>query len=85
MRGDVRRMLAQRSRELLARYLRGESAPEGCPLSKMLVNLPSTLTQTPARSEKHIGLLRTGMRDLPIDGAFNPKTPGLLVGCFDRC
>src|SRR5204863_4676307 len=28
----VRRMLAQRSKELLARYRRGESVTEGCPL-----------------------------------------------------
>jgi hypothetical protein len=35
-RREVRRMLAQRSKELLARYRRGEPAPEGCPLKKAL-------------------------------------------------
>ena len=33
-RREVRRMLARRSHELLERYRRGESAPEGCPLRK---------------------------------------------------
>jgi hypothetical protein len=31
-RREVRRMLAQKSKELLARYRRGESAPDTCPL-----------------------------------------------------
>jgi hypothetical protein len=35
-RREVRRMLAQRSQELLARYRRGEPVPEGCPLRKAL-------------------------------------------------
>ncbi len=35
-RREVRRMLAQRSRELLDRYRRGESAPQGCPLQRAL-------------------------------------------------
>jgi hypothetical protein len=35
-RREVRRLLAQRSQELLARYRRGEPVPEGCPLRKAL-------------------------------------------------
>ena len=35
-RREVRRMLARRSHELLERYRRGESPPEGCPLKKAL-------------------------------------------------
>jgi hypothetical protein len=35
-RGDVRRMLAQRSQELLERYRRGETVPDGCPLLRAL-------------------------------------------------
>jgi hypothetical protein len=35
-RREVRRLLAQRSQELLGRYRRGEPAPEGCPLEKAL-------------------------------------------------
>src|SRR5205807_6961884 len=35
-RREVRRMLAQRSQELLAGYRRGESAPENCPLRTAL-------------------------------------------------
>jgi hypothetical protein len=35
-RREVRRMLARRSQELLARYRRGEAAPEGCPLKRAL-------------------------------------------------
>jgi hypothetical protein len=35
-RREVRRMLAQRSKELLARYRRGEPVPEGCPLRQAL-------------------------------------------------
>jgi hypothetical protein len=35
-RRELRRMLAQRSHELLERYRRGEPVPEGCPLKKAL-------------------------------------------------
>jgi hypothetical protein len=35
-RREVRRMLARRSQELLARYRRGESVPVGCPLQRAL-------------------------------------------------
>lgn len=35
-RREVRRMLAQKSKELLARYRQGEPAPENCPLQKAL-------------------------------------------------
>ncbi len=35
-RREVRRMLAQRSKELLARYRRGEPVPDKCPLRKAL-------------------------------------------------
>jgi hypothetical protein len=35
-RQEVRHLLAQRSQELLARYRRGEPAPEGCPLQRAL-------------------------------------------------
>jgi hypothetical protein len=35
-RREVRRLLAQRSKELLARYRRGEPAAEGCPLREAL-------------------------------------------------
>ena len=38
-RREVRRMLAQRSKELLAQYRRGEAAGEDCPLKKALVGL----------------------------------------------
>lgn len=38
-RREVRRMLAQRSKELLARYRRGESVGEECPLKKALADL----------------------------------------------
>ena len=37
-RREVRRMLARRSQELLARYRRGEAAPENCPLRKALAS-----------------------------------------------
>ncbi|MGH7135425.1 MAG: DUF2293 domain-containing protein [Pirellulales bacterium] len=37
-RRQVRRMLAERSKELLARYRRGERALEGCPLKKALAD-----------------------------------------------
>jgi hypothetical protein len=40
-RREVRRMLAQRSQELLARYRRGESAQEGCPLRRALLTTHS--------------------------------------------
>jgi hypothetical protein len=35
-RREMRRMLAQRSKELLARYRRGELGNEDCPLKKAL-------------------------------------------------
>jgi hypothetical protein len=35
-RREVRRMLAQRSKELLTQYRRGESAMNDCPLAKAL-------------------------------------------------
>ena len=35
-RREVRRMLARRSQELLARYRRGEAVGEGCPLKRAL-------------------------------------------------
>jgi hypothetical protein len=35
-RREVRRLLARRSQELLARYRRGEPVPEGCPLRRAL-------------------------------------------------
>ncbi len=37
-RREVRRMLAQRSQDLLARYRRGDSIPETCPLIRALAN-----------------------------------------------
>jgi hypothetical protein len=39
-RREVRRLLARRSQELLARYRRGEPVPEGCPLRKALAGHP---------------------------------------------
>ncbi len=48
-RREVRRMLAQRSKELLARYRRGEAVGEGCPLKKALRT--STSTQPPAGTQ----------------------------------
>jgi hypothetical protein len=39
-RREVRRILARRSQELLARYRRGEPVPEGCPLRKALGTPP---------------------------------------------
>jgi hypothetical protein len=36
-RREVRRMLAQRSKELLGRYRRGESVGDECPLKKALM------------------------------------------------
>ena len=41
-RREVRRMLAQRSKELLARYRRGETVGDECPLKKSLCATPST-------------------------------------------
>jgi hypothetical protein len=35
-RREVRRLLARRSQELLARYRRGEPVPEACPLMRAL-------------------------------------------------
>src|SRR5262249_30466346 len=46
-RREVRRMLARRSQELLARYRRGEPVPEGCPLRKALTNPPVRSSQSP--------------------------------------
>jgi hypothetical protein len=46
-RREVRRMLAQRSQELLARYRRGGPVPEGCPLKKALTNPPTPSSQSP--------------------------------------
>jgi hypothetical protein len=46
-RREVRRMLARRSQELLARYRRGEPVPEGCPLQQALMNLRPTSSQSP--------------------------------------
>jgi hypothetical protein len=40
MRREVRRLLAARSKELLARYRRGEPAPDGCPLQRALAGGP---------------------------------------------
>jgi hypothetical protein len=47
-RREVRRMLAQRSKELLARYRGGEPVTDGCPLKRVLVTPPSTADQSPA-------------------------------------
>jgi hypothetical protein len=47
-RREVRRLLARRSQELLARYRRGEPVPEGCPLRKALASLSPTSSQPPA-------------------------------------
>lgn len=41
-RREVRRMFAQRSKELLARFRRGEAVGEDCPLKKALVTHVST-------------------------------------------
>jgi len=41
-RREVRRMLGQRSQELLERYRRGEPVPQGCPLQKALAGGLST-------------------------------------------
>jgi hypothetical protein len=47
-RREVRRMLARRSQELLARYRRGEPVPDGCPLKKALTSPSPTPQQAPA-------------------------------------
>ena len=47
-RREIRRMRARRSQELLGRYRRGEPAPEGCPLMKVLMGTTSTPSQLPA-------------------------------------
>jgi hypothetical protein len=51
-RREVRRMLARRSQELLARYRRGEPVPEGCPLRKALTNPPIPSSQTPGETSQ---------------------------------
>jgi len=55
-RREVRRMLAQRSKELLARYRRGEPVGEDCPLKKALASQPPTAGQLPAQMRR--GILR---------------------------
>jgi len=47
-RREVRRMLAQRSKQLLERYRGGEAGGEGCPLKKALAAPPVTAGQRPA-------------------------------------
>jgi hypothetical protein len=47
-RREVRRTLARRSQELLARYRRGEPVPEGCPLQKALKSPSVTPQQAPS-------------------------------------
>jgi hypothetical protein len=47
-RREVRRMLAQRSKQLLERYRRGEPVGEGCPLKKALASQPPTAGHSPA-------------------------------------
>jgi hypothetical protein len=49
-RREVRRMLARRSQELLARYRRGEPVLEGCPLRKALASLPIPSSQPPGET-----------------------------------
>ena len=44
-RREVRRMLARRSHELLARYRRGEAVPDGCPLRMALTKATTTETE----------------------------------------
>ncbi len=46
-RREVRRMLAQRSKELLARYRQGEAAPVDCPLQRALREPPSPAIDLP--------------------------------------
>jgi len=45
-RREIRRMLAQRSQELLQRYRRGKPISGACPLEKALMNPHSTLDET---------------------------------------
>ncbi len=45
-RREVRRMLARRSQELLGRYRRGESAPDGCPLKMALMSSTSAPSES---------------------------------------
>jgi hypothetical protein len=47
-RREVRRLLAARSKELLARYRRGEPPQDGCPLQKALASPSATPQQAPA-------------------------------------
>jgi hypothetical protein len=49
-RREVRRLLARRSQELLARYRRGEPVPDGCPLQRALKSGPSGQDGSPAVS-----------------------------------
>ncbi len=52
MRREVRRMLAERSRELLGRYRRGESvAPERCPLWRGLRAAKSASRSAPSKND----------------------------------
>src|SRR5205085_923476 len=51
-RREVRRMLARRSQELLARYRRGEPAPEGCPLRKALTNPPTPASRSSGETRR---------------------------------
>jgi hypothetical protein len=47
-RREVRRLLARRSEELLARYRRGEPVPNGCPLQTVLTGDSSTVGASPS-------------------------------------
>jgi hypothetical protein len=51
MRREVRRMLAQRSQELLARYRRGEPVPDHCQLMRALDNGPDDYADAPAADQ----------------------------------
>src|SRR6516225_2069212 len=51
-RREVRRTLARRSQELLARYRRGEPVPEGCPLRTALTNPPIPSIQPPGETHQ---------------------------------
>jgi Uncharacterized conserved protein (DUF2293) len=51
-RREVRRLLARRSQELLARYRRGGPVPEGCPLRKALTNPPVPSSQSPGEKQQ---------------------------------
>lgn len=57
MRREVRRMLAQRSKELLHRYRRGEPAAEGCPLAQW----SSASTSSPGAPSRAAGVTGRGM------------------------